>query len=63
MNDIISGYETRTHRYETKSKQLIMQWKHTNSHVSKKFRLRPLAEELIVVVSADYEGPACAHFL
>jgi hypothetical protein len=51
--------EELLHHYKLDNKQ-NMQWKHTST-VSKKFILRPLTGELMLMVVLDSQGPVCEH--
>jgi len=56
---IITGDETWVHHYERQS----MQWKHTSSPSSKKFKSQPSAGKLFLTVFWDSQGPILEHYM
>lgn len=57
LNHIITGDETWVRRYEPETKRQSMQWKHTSSPSSKKFKSQPSAGKLLLTVFWDSKGP------
>jgi len=50
LNRIINGDETWVHHSEPETKRQSMQWKHTSSPSSKKFKSQPSAGRLLLMV-------------
>jgi len=62
LNRIITGDETWIH-YEPETKRQDIQWKHTSSPISKKFKSQPSARKLMLTVFWDSQGPILEHYL
>ena len=63
LNRIITGDETWVHHYEAETKRQSMQWKHTSSPSSKKFKSQPSAGKLKLTVFWDSQGPILEHYM
>lgn len=63
LNRIITGDETWVHHYEPETKRQSMQWKHTSSPSSKKFKSQPSAGKLLLTVFWDSQGPILEHYM
>ena len=63
LNRIITGDETWVHHYEPETKRQSMQWKHTSSPSSKKFKSQPSAGKLRLTVFWDSQGPILEHYM
>ena len=57
LQQIVTGDESRFHRYGPESKQQSTQWKHASSPVAKKFKMQPSAGKLMLTVFRDSQGP------
>ena len=60
---IITGDEIWVHHYEPETKRQSMQWKHTSSPSSKKFKSQPSAGKLMLMVFWDSQGPILEHYM
>jgi hypothetical protein len=49
-NRIVTEYESWMHQYQTKSKRALMQWKHPSSPSTKKFKVTPSTEKVMLTV-------------
>ena len=61
LDRIITGDETWVHHYEPESKQQIMEWKYPQLPCKKKFKTQPSAENLMLTVFWDSQGPVLEH--
>jgi len=63
LNRIITGDETWIHHYEPETKRQGLQWKHTSSPSSKKFKSQPTAGKLLLTVFCNSQGPILEHYM
>jgi histone-lysine N-methyltransferase SETMAR len=61
FNQIITGDETWIHHYNQESKHQSVQWKHTASPSSKKFKTQSSARKVMLTVFWDSQGPIFEH--
>ena len=62
LNHTITGDETWVHHYVPETKRQSMQWKHTSSPSSKRFKSQPSAGKLLLTVFWDSQGPILEHY-
>ena len=63
MNRIVAGDETWARHYEPETKWQSVQWKHTSSPSSKKFKSQPSAGKLLLTVFWGSQGPTLEHYM
>jgi hypothetical protein len=54
--------ESWAHNYQTESKRISMQWKHSSSPSTKKFQLMLSTGKVMLTVFWDSQGVLLAHF-
>ena len=62
LDRIITGDETWVHHYESGYRRQIMEWKHPQSPIRKKFKGQPSAGKLMRTVFWDSQGPVLEHY-
>jgi hypothetical protein len=61
LNRIVTGDESWVRHYQPESKRAPMQWKHSSSPSSKKFKVTPSAGKVVLTVFWDSQGALLAH--
>jgi hypothetical protein len=62
LNRIVTGDESWVHQYQPQSKHASMQWKHSSSPSTKKFKVMSSAGKVMLTVFWDSQGLLLAHF-
>jgi len=61
LDRIIAGDETWVHHYEPDCRRQIMEWKHPQSPIRKKFKGQPSAGKLMLTIFWDSQGTILEH--
>jgi hypothetical protein len=61
LNRIDTEDESCVHHYQPESKRASVQWKHTSSPSTKKFKVMPSAVKVMLTMSLDSQGVLLAH--
>jgi hypothetical protein len=62
LNRIVTGDESWMHHYHPQSKSASMEWKHSTSHSTKKFKVMPSARKVMLTMFWDSQALLLAHF-
>jgi histone-lysine N-methyltransferase SETMAR len=62
LNRIVTGDESWVHHYQPESKRASMQWKYPSSPPTKKFKVTPSTEKIMLAVFWDSQGVLLARF-
>jgi hypothetical protein len=63
LNGIVTGDESRVHHCQPESKRASMQWEHSSSPSTKKFKITPSAGKIMLIVFGDFLRALLAYLL